>query len=347
MLREGRILTLLFERIFNYLYRVLFKFRLKRIVTMKNLNILILHPQLLGMHKTIEFIHNSPADIYMYILDNSYFCVRSYNHLPASNGPCMQCLGGNLLPQKENDCQPFPARDSYAAEYIRELRRLVQAGRVKLLAQCESQAALAKSHFGVDVPVVGLWASDWDDVFENNKRQGADKDSWDVVLHGFSQDAKGASWLLEVASYCPELKFLFPFPKLWLLNHPYKDNKNCIFRYLKWEEGLQEEVARARMVVVPSLWSAAIEGSLVKSLVIAKAVAVVHAKGAFSMELPDELLLKLPADPAQAATALKTALDDNWQPQQQLKQRWADDFEKRNRNTMKSILDHIQNSTIS
>lgn len=344
MIREGRIISLIFERIYNYIYRFVFKIQLRHLETKNNLHILILHPQLLGMQKTIQFIHNSSARIYMYILDNSYFCVRSYNYLPGTSEPCMKCLGGDLLAQKKNKCQPFPVPGSYATEYIKELMNLVKTGRVRLLAQCDSQALLAKKHFGVDILVVGLWAKDWDDVFENHTNFDTDKGGWDVVFHGFSQDAKGAGWLLEVASFCPELNFLFPFPKLWLLNNEHKDNKNCTFRYIKWEEGLREEVALARMVIVPSLWSAAVEGSLIKSLVLAKAVAVVNAESAFSMELPDNLLLKLPANAEKAALILKKSIHEKWQPDQQLKLRWIKDFEKRNRNTMNSITHQINNT---
>ncbi|NNE36913.1 MAG: hypothetical protein HKN08_01310 [Gammaproteobacteria bacterium] len=347
MLREGRILSLLFERIFNYFYSLVFNFKIKSLERKKNLHLLILHPQRLGLQRTIRLINNTAADVWIYILDNSYFCVRSYNYIPGTNEPCLKCLGGDLQEQKNNHCQPFPEPTSYATEYIKELQDRVREGKVKLMAQSRSQASLAEKHFAVDVPVVGLWAKDWDEVFEQITPAKKATEYWDVVYHGFQQDAKGAGWLLEVASLCPELKFLFPFPKLWLLNNENKGNKNCTFKYVKWEDGLEEAVASARITVVPSLWSASIEGSLVKSLVVAKAVAVVQVESAFSNELPENLLLKLPANPEQAALKLKQSIQQNWQPDARLKQKWINEFESINRNTMNSIVNEIQGNADS
>jgi hypothetical protein len=345
MLREGKIFSLLIEIVVFYINKVIFLFRFKQLEKNNSCHIVLLHPQFIGMRRTIRFIKNSPAEISFYILDNSYFCVRSYNHIPGTNKPCLECLGGDLHPQQSNNCMPHPIRSDYAMEYVTELKTLVQKDKVKLMAQCQSQAALAQRHFNRDVPVVGLWANDWNEVFEDKIIQEKHNETWDVVFHGFSEEAKGAQWLLEVASYCPQLTFLFPFPKSWLTQKSKNKYDNCTFRFIKWETGLKEIVSSAGIVIAPSLWSAAVEGSLVKSLVISNAVAVVNAEGSYSEELPDGLLIKLPKDAKQAAKILKEAVKQKWQTDKTIKKEWIQDFESKNRKTMDAIKNIVNSNS--
>lgn len=344
MLREGKIFSLLWEIVLYYFGKIIFLFRFKQLERKNSHHIVLLHPQFIGMKRTIRFIRNSPADIYLYILDNSFFCVRSYNHLPGTSKPCLECLGGNLQSQKINNCKPHPIRSNYALEYVTELKELVQKGRVKLMAQCQSQSLLAKKQFDVEVPVVGLWANDWNEVFDKQSLLNNKEETWDIVFHGFSEEAKGAYWLLELATYCPELNFLFPFPKSWLHDKSTYRHKNCSFRYIKWETGLKEAIASARVVIVPSLWSAAVEGALVKSLVISNTVAVVYAEGAYSEELQEQLLIKLPSDVKQAAEVLKDVIKNQWQADEDIKEKWINEFEKKNRKTIEAITNLVNKS---
>ena len=344
MLREGKIFSLIWEIIIYYIGKVVFIIRFKILEKTNSHHIVFLHPQFIGMQRTIRFIRNSPANIYLYILDNSYFCIRSYNHLPGTSKPCLECVGGNLYSQQVNNCKPHPIRSDFAKEYITELKAYVQAGKVKLMAQCQSQAELAKKHFSINVPVVGLWANDWTEVFEQTGKCKESEKQWDIVFHGFSEEAKGARWLLNVAAYCPELTFLFPFPISWLRQKPQFKHKNCTFKYIKWETGLKDIVSSATIVIVPSLWSAAVEGSLIKSLVLAKAVATVNAEGAFSQELPEQLIIRLPSDVKQASEILNEAIKQEWKADEKIKENWIKIFETRNRNTMSKITDLINES---
>lgn len=322
--KYATILRLIFKYgidilLFWYALLVLYIFRGKRI--------LLLHPQNLGYKYSLRLLETRKHVSVLYLLDSSFFCISSYNFRSSSNLPCVNCLGLDASTGIEYGCKPFPSVDWAAIEFTNGLRQLVRNDRVKIIAQNVRQAELAQLHFELDVlpKYIGLWTDDWDQVFYNyHVHSDFFKCEFDVVFHGHCLDAKGASWLISVAAECQDVKFFFPFAKPETL----VETGNCIFQACTWENGLAEKVATARMVVVPSLWSAPIEGALVKSICCSKAVAVVNNLTSFSDELPDGLVLKLPLDPLAAAEILKCAVSNDWIPDPSVKQEWVRNFKK-------------------
>lgn len=277
--------------------------------------VVIVHPQTLGMKNVLRVIggrhRKTPI---LYLLDNSYFCIRSYNHLSNEDGPCLRCVGGELKYAREFQCSPYPVADHYAFVYIKKLSEMVQAKRVRLLAQNLSQAQLAERHFGLhrgDVHVVGLWTRDFDSVLASQtcfttavstERIRARS----VLFHGFGVDAKGASWCRELAREMPDIQFFFPFikPKKW-------DDvpENCEFIRLTWETGLEQLAREVAVIIVPSLWSAPIEGALIKSLLVNTAVAVVDTEFAFQSEVKSKRLFRLKRNIEDAKVTLRELVD--------------------------------------
>ena len=340
MINEKKYFTVTWKIFLYFLGKFVFSLKLMWFSTQHDKVIVLLHPQFIGMKRTVRLIQKSRSDFYLYLLDNGYFCIRSYNHLPGSIHPCLECIGGKFNSSSLHQCKPGPIASQYANQYVVEIQKLVRDGSIKVIAQCKTQANLARQHFGVEVPVVGLWAQDWDHVFDerNEKNPDREKSRWDVVYHGAFIEEKGVFWLLRIAEQCPELKFFFPFDQSLLKISP---PGNCTFRDIRWETGLQKAIEESRIVAVPSLWSAPVEGALIKSIVTAKAVAVVATNSSYSMEMPDNLLLFLPGDTKQAAKVLKDAVKNNWQPDVTIKEQWITDFESRNRNAYTNILNEI------
>ena len=192
--------------------------------------LLIMHPQTLGFRRTIQLIRRfRPGKVYIYVLDSSYFCVRSYNYIPHETAPCTRCLGGKFENQVEHGCKPFPVKDPEAAYYARELFELVRAGHVKLLAQNERQKELILRHFGpaTSVHVVGLWGEEWTEPFDEwERRQAAEEDttrqapSGPILIHSFYVAAKGADWFIALARNSPNLQFICPFPRARSIGDP-------------------------------------------------------------------------------------------------------------------------------
>lgn len=308
--------------------------------------LLVMHPQTLGFRRTIQLIRRfKPGNVYIYVLDSSYFCVRSYNYIPHETAPCLRCLGGSFEKQVEQGCVPSPVRDPDASYYTRELFALVRSGHVRLLAQNARQKEYIQRHFGseTDVTVVGLWGEEWTEPFdewEEREKAGELSAAGDgaILIHSFYVAAKGADWFIALARNCPELKFLCPFPKARAIKGA---PDNITFRLLTWETGLKDAIMAARMVMVPSLWSAPIEGALIKSFVANSRVAILDNDSAFQSEVPDAIALRLSGDPAVAAEQLREALRSGWQPDPAAHRQWLRDFRAFNERFFENIVDVI------
>ena len=351
LLRERRWRQFVDEIAAYYLAKVVFRLRLFWVTRCADGASLVIHPQTIGFRRTLRHMESWKGRTFLYPVDVSFFCIRSYNYIDGETKPCLRCLGGRFEESEKMGCRPFPIPDEAAGEYVRRLMGLVSSGRVRLLALNAAQAELLRRHFGgnVEVPVVGLWAADWTACFgsppkvaptraKDPTEPGHESQSWDVVFHAYYVPAKGAKWLLSVARLCPEVQFLFPFPKaLEIVDAP----SNVTFKPMTWESGLDRAVQEAALVCVPSLWSAPAEGALIKSLAVARAVAVVRNDTALASELPDGLVLKLSPDPAAAARELADAVTRGWAPDPGVRARWLEEFRTRNSAFFDNILAEI------
>lgn len=340
-LKNGAYVLAVREMI-RYGFLMLSFFRNVSVVLWKpNIRMILLHPQNVGYRLALRLLESRKLPSLIYLLDSSFFCLVSYNHLPGKTGPCLDCLEYGYDQVSKNGCKPFPRPDAVATEFAPCLEKLVKAGRVKVIAQNLRQAQLAQRQFGLPScpPVIGLWTQDWDDMFSGKVKQTSQESlveySWDILFHGYCVDAKGASWTVKVASQCPELRFMFPFAKPKWFDAP----TNCYFRPCTWESGLREELAKSRFVIVPSLWSAPIEGALIKSIVCARAVAVVKNHTSYCDELPEGLLLSLSARPEDASIELREAVKRDWHPDIRVKKDWLTDFARNKLNFVPGLLD--------
>jgi hypothetical protein len=111
---------------------------------------------------------------------------------------------------------------------------------------------------------------------------------------------------------------------------------------MTWETGLGSAVRDASLVINPSLWSAPIEGALVKSIVYARRTAVVDTASSWSAELPPGLVLRLPASPVLAAELIGEYLRDPEPTCQQTKRDWYREFKRRNDHLLSRILRAVQ-----
>lgn len=289
--------------------------------------VVLVHCQEIGTRWCLNLIQRRRQPTWIYLLDSSFFCARSYNHLDDENGACLRCLEGHFAEGKRHGCRPFPIRDSFIWEFLPRLRELAQQGKVCFLAQNEGQAALARRHFGpaTVVRTVGLWTVDMDDIGERETiLTDFNGPAYDAVFHGSAEPAKGAGWALEVARQCPALRFLFPTDGTRFVR--WSSCRNIEFKPMSWETGLKQHVVAARFVLVPSLWSAPIEGALVKSLCLANNVVVVDVPTAFSAELPARLVLKLSANPVRAATELMAAWQRGNSIPESIRGPWREQF---------------------
>jgi len=305
-------------------------------------SLILLHPQSIGGRWCLEMIRRRRHPTWIYLLDSSFFCIRSYNHLAAESEACARCLGGGWAAAKDHDCRPYPAGHDCGLSFLEELRLLAADGRVRFMAQNPGQAALAERHFGPrrSVPVVGMWTVDLAEAFAAGAEQRGSPSragGHDVVFHGGDHPAKGFGWALDVARRLPAARFLFPMA--WRPGAGWGERPaNCEFAQLTWESGLADAVAAATVTLVPSLWSAPVEGALVKSIVVGRAVAAPAIESGFVADLPAGLVRLLAKSPAMAADQLCDTLATGWRPEASTLAAWKARFQAENAPLLATML---------
>lgn len=302
--------------------------------------LVLIQPQTLGVSWCEKLIASRRLPVWLYLMDSSFFCLRSYNHIEGEHSACTRCLGGRWQWAASLGCQPWPIADHATGRFVERLREWMIAGHVRCLVQNERQAELIQSHCGgrATTRVVGLWTSDLDTNLTRAASPASQVERPTVVFHGVSIGAKGAAWAIEVARHAPQITFLFPFKSRQLKLASGELPPNVRFEPLTWETGLAEKVATAAIVLVPSLWSATMEGALLKSIIVSRAVAVVDEPTAYSSELPAGLVLRLAGDPCQAAQQLASAAASRWTPDARLRAAWISQLERANRNVLERLI---------
>jgi len=290
------------------------------LLSIKDSEVILFHPQTIGWDIFLKIIENNTI-VKFYVLDNSFFCIKSYNHMDESLSGCLKCLGnaGNC----EDKCSAFPVKYNKQdnIDYLEKLRSL--SGKIIFYAQNDRQKDLLVRHFGSTIKVssVGLIA---DDFFEKGV---VAKKKYDIVYHGNSLPAKGSLYVIQLAKKLRNYTILFPESKSSILK--YCDHidipDNIVFKQMTWESGLKNEICSCGLVLCPSLWSAPIEGALIKSLLFNGNVAVVNTDYSFASQIPDDTVLKLNENIDQSAEKIHKFFMDKHDFSKTSK-KWVDQF---------------------
>jgi len=279
--------------------------------------VVFFHIQTVGFELIRKITSDTTNETRIYVLDSSFFCMRSYNYHGSTYYECLRCLQTPTL--AHSSCKPFPV-DYSRDENVMFLSWLHENfTKFTFFAQNHSQATLLSIHFGAlcKIKVVGLNASsvitaevdtfrDLND--QSSKVQG--KHSYDIVYHGSAELAKGSRYCVELAGELPEFLFLLPFHEQFstALDRQFRGLSNVIHEPMWWDSGLSDATKSARLVLCPSLWSAPVEGALLKSMAVNGLVGVIEGNYRFCSEIPRDLLLRLPPDPSVAASVVRSEL---------------------------------------
>jgi len=291
-----------FTQILRYAYSKIvggLKFNMQ-IRSLKAKNIILIHPQTIGFKNVSKLIENN--NVFIYLMDCSFFCVKSYNHLEKSFNPCLLCLGGDYEFAKKNNCKPFPER--YKLDTNLRFFKMLEdsSNEITFIVQTHSQADLVRKHFGNNTKLydVGMFTTDF--MKAPNKCRNIDKlndgFNFDFVYHGVANEAKGLLYVLELALKLKHFSFLIPasYEKCEKIidNKILKnDLKNVTFSAINWENGLKEHIINSKVILCPSLWSAPIEGALIKSFIFNGIVALAPTEYSFTNDLPKNIYCKL------------------------------------------------------
>lgn len=295
----------------------LFKECAKRIIQYVRLSfirkseIILVHPQTFGFQKLFR-LHRKKNAIKLYIVDNSFFCIQSYNYRPNKPGECLDCLGN--VDKCNAVCSPFPVNypKKKNLAYLKKFQTIYRD--FHFFVQNANQGLLLQKHFGADVlfRIIDLMTDEFVVPEKAAKDIKPDK-IYDMVYHGNLVEAKGFLYAVKLAGYLPEYSLLIPSDKDEILRMfpGIVVPENVVCRNIRWKTGLKSIIEHSRLILCPSLWSAPIEGALIKSIIHNGNVAVYDTAYGFQREVPSDVLLRLNNDFQSSAATVRRFLNNS------------------------------------
>lgn len=290
------------EFLLRWFYHLKFYYKLFFI---KNSDVVFIHPQTAGFSIFLRLVERNR--VRLYVMDNSFFCLQSYNTHPVTKVECLRCLG-NALPDQQ--CVPFPVKvdKNKNIYYINKLKELSEG--LSFLAQNKMQALLLSKHFGTEIKIeiIGMDTKEVD--VEVNAVIDKHEAQFDFVYHGASIVPKGIQYFVGLAKAMPDYSFFVPDEEKRVVEAVKCDlPKNLFCKKMSWETGLRDKVVLAKIVFNPSVWSAPIEGALIKSAAFNENVATVESEYGYEKEITIiKNHLRLKADIPTAVNQIKQFL---------------------------------------
>ena len=269
-----------------------------------NSTVFIFHPQSIGLEKTTKIIKKNK--VYFYVLDTFFFCKKSYNHLNG-NGPCFKCIS-NPNASKENNCSfsIFNHKDENYDNFQNTIYENLDT--ITFLTQNDNQKLLLKEKFGdnIDVKKLGMLIDLPEDIAEKDDS----KLSYDFVFHNTGLKSKGIEYFIKLAESMSNHSFLIPYNSSDINSDIkyFQNIDNIDFISMSWETGLKTAVVNCKIVINPSLWSAPVEGALLKSIKYNGCVAIVPGDFSFQKEIPLNTVIHLDTDITKSVKILTSIL---------------------------------------
>lgn len=285
LLNEKKYFSLVKELFLRSLSKFMFRLKVTKI---KESEIILIYPQGIGIQNFKKLVKNNTI-VKWYVMDNSFFCMKSYNYL---DGECLKCLDN--FDSIDSSCKPHPYPYN-KREYIEFMEFLKSnINNIKVYAQSDSHKELLHEFYGqdIDIIVVGMNTGEFD-FSEINLKKKNNSDNNIIVFHNHLIDAKGFTFAYNLAKKLPQYEFIFPAKKP---NDIENIPNHVKFLDISWDSGLKEIVEGARLVLCLSMWSSPIEGALVKSIYYNGNVAVMDNQFGFNTEIPNNVVIKLNYD---------------------------------------------------
>jgi len=240
------------------------------------------------------FIHLKFKKVEYFAIDNSFFCIKSYNFRQGI--ACRSCLNSSWSLLKSLNCEPFPNKKWRINLILDQLLIRNWVGKNKSYSLSRSNSSLLHQHFDVVKENVTLHFTTLELIesidernkyFDDEKYKSPKKDSFEpkIVFHGAKSAAKGFNFALELARALPEVTFIFPFH----LDEADCAPENCEGRSMTWDYGLKENIATATIVLCPSIWTYTPEASMLKSFLYTDDVFFLKPEDSFGNEIPMDL----------------------------------------------------------
>ena len=85
---------------------------------------------------------------------------------------------------------------------------------------------------------------------------------------------------------------------------------NVFYMTCSWSSGLGEKLARCKVILCPSIWTAPVEAAVIKSMLIGRPVGLISSQYNLSCEIPPDCFVSLIGDAEKDSIILQSLLDD-------------------------------------
>lgn len=257
--------------------------------------VVVYHPQTLGYRISSYLIRNA-SYIYYFVLDASIFCIKSYNN--RNEVVCTNCIK-QISPYK--DCNFFPRKNSLIAFRKHRERIFLELYKIEFIVQTAGYKNIVKGIFGkkANCRILKMkFPSIKVNYLQNLKKK------YDFVYHGNNLEAKGSTYALRIASSFSKYNFFFPY-------HIDRGGHNVVSKSISWDKGLIEVILKSKIVLCPSIWSAPVEGAVIKTMMLMVPVAIHINKYSASMTLlPKDCFIPLTGILREDLRTLESFLND-------------------------------------
>ena len=267
-----------------------------RLMFLKNSEIIFVHPQSIGYKIFLKLIRKNKI-IKVLIVDNSFFCLESYNYDKINKKECLLCYFNcnDILPY----CIPSNSKSSVQTEKKFLINYKEYAKKIIFFALDENHKSFIKNYFFNvrEIHVIGNNSNEYDkeSLSESLQLCGV---KYDIIFHGGLHPAKGLNYTLDLAKKLTNLNILIPFSKEKVYEQ-YPDIvqlKNISYLDINWKNGLKYYLKNAKLILCLSEWSSTSEAALLKSLYYNGNVAIIKTNYGFSNQIPDNIIMKLSKD---------------------------------------------------
>lgn len=322
---------------FCFFYPII-RFKLLSFVFLRsNDKVVLIHPQSIGFFYINLMLKYRKKNLYIILVDNSFFCIKSYNYIDGEKSGCLRCIESDAYATKYN-CKPFPVNSDGALEFIKNFKKSLKRNHLEIFTISNFHANFLKKHYHISnqIRVIGMWYEYFDDCYNINDKNNFP--SYDVVFNASYDSAKGAYWCIQLAKASPSLTFFFPFDSPEGLTLP-----NCTFKNINWNSGLKEIVANSKLTLLPTFWTTPVEGAFIQSLIFSKQVAVMDSEYSFSSYEDVPGLLALPFSIKEASdmilTSTKSIIDNR---NNELLTKWLKNFRVENISISDKLLKYLE-----
>lgn len=260
----------------------LFLFRL-RIRKLQGQDVVVLAHNYLDK-KTLEKLI-SRNRCWFYLMDNNWFCVQSYNLNQKYKDECVRCLEIDSSEARKSHCRPQPSIRNLSKAL--ELNSLLKsrAELINIVCLSKTNMELAQRYFR-NASSYSYSYFLTDDLLNVSPSVHKKNLTFDIVFHGSDQEVKGVDYVESLAAILTNSSFFVPTSRK--INLP-----NVVTEDLTWENGLDNLVLNAKIVLSPSIWSNTPEAAVLKNILWNGVCAVRKNRYGFNQEMPDDSIIGL------------------------------------------------------